>query len=352
MGMFIVLLCTAAQPAYAVTAAEKQQEADAIMSQIDSLQTSLNEANAEYNQAVSDYNDAIAKRDEAERQIEEETAHLEDLQYKLNDYARYMYKTGGDSSYLEVLLGTSTFEDFLTSWDVITTISNRGSEMVIESKEARATYEEARATYQEQSDRAATEMATAEAKSKQIEETQQALRDEAAKITAEVAALQAEEEAQAEAAQQAAAAAEAYESGSYSAGESVLSGSGYFTNPLPSGTLSSGFGYRSFDGAFHKGIDLAAAEGTPYYAADDGTVIYATYDGGYNGGAGNWIVIAHGNGIVTKYMHSSAVYVSVGEQVTRGQNIGAVGNTGNSFGAHLHFQVEIDGVAVNPLNYL
>jgi len=69
-------------------------------------------------------------------------------------------------------------------------------------------------------------------------------------------------------------------------------------------------------------------------------------------GAGNWVVISHGNGIVTKYMHSSATFVSPGDQVTRGQNIGLVGNTGNSFGAHLHFQVEVDGVAVNPLNYI
>ena len=80
--------------------------------------------------------------------------------------------------------------------------------------------------------------------------------------------------------------------------------------------------------------------------------MYATNDGGYNGGAGNWVVIAHGNGIVTKYMHSSATFVSPGDQVQRGQNIGLVGNTGASFGAHLHFQVEVDGVAVNPLNYI
>lgn len=97
---------------------------------------------------------------------------------------------------------------------------------------------------------------------------------------------------------------------------------------------------------------MAAPEGTPYYAADSGTVIYATHDGGWNGGAGNWVVISHGNGIVTKYMHSSSVLVSVGQFVERGQHIGNVGQTGQAFGAHLHFQVEIDGVAVNPQNYI
>jgi murein DD-endopeptidase MepM/ murein hydrolase activator NlpD len=129
-------------------------------------------------------------------------------------------------------------------------------------------------------------------------------------------------------------------------------GSGFFTNPCPDASSSSGFGYRSFDNSFHKGLDMAAPEGTPYYAADSGTVMYATNGGGYNGGAGNWIVISHGNGIVTKYMHSLVTFVSPGDQVQRGQNIGLVGNTGQSFGAHLHFQVEVDGVAVNPLNYI
>ena len=130
------------------------------------------------------------------------------------------------------------------------------------------------------------------------------------------------------------------------------SGSGYFANPCPAATTSSGWGWREFDQSFHKGTDMAAPEGTPYYAAESGTVIYATNDGGYNGGAGNWVVIAHGGGLVTKYMPSSAVFVSPGDYVTRGQNIGLVGNTGNSFGAHLHFQVELNGVAVCPYDYL
>ena len=193
----------------------------------------------------------------------------------------------------------------------------------------------------------------------EIEATQASLQDEAGKITAEIADLQAQYELEEEAARQAAAAAEAakqqssYGGGSSSTpGGSVNSGSGYFANPCPAATTSSGWGWREFDQSFHKGTDMAAPEGTPYYAAESGTVIYATNDGGYNGGAGNWVVIAHGGGLVTKYMHSSAVFVSPGDYVTRGQNIGLVGNTGNSFGAHLHFQVELNGVAVCPYDYL
>lgn len=138
-------------------------------------------------------------------------------------------------------------------------------------------------------------------------------------------------------------------------GGSVIVGNGQFANPAPDATLSSPFGYRDFDSSFHKGIDLAAPEGTPYYAAADGTVVVA----GWSDSAGNWIVIDHGGGLITKYMHSSAIYVSVGDTVTKGQNIGAIGNTGNSFGAHLHFEVNINassgswtGEAVDPYNYI
>ena len=368
-----------ARDAYAVTAAEKRAEADEVWAQVDSLQTSLNEASYQYEQATAAHDEAIAQRDEAQRQIEEETKRIEKLQAELSDFAVGMYKQGDTESFLNVLLQTSSFEEFLTSWDVLNRVSVQGTTLIETEKAARESLEQAKAEFEEQSAIAADQMAAAEASMIQIEQTQEALREEAAKITAEAAELQAQEDLAAEAARQAEEArlareaelAAAYEAaqaaaasddggasggdggGSSSApGGSVLMGSGYFTNPCPSATESSGFGYRTFDNSFHKGLDMAAPEGTPYYAADSGTVMYATNDGGYNGGAGNWVVISHGNGIVTKYMHSSATFVTAGEQVTRGQNIGLVGNTGASFGAHLHFQVEVDGVAVNPLNYI
>lgn len=388
-------------PADAVTAAEKQAEADAVYSQIDSLQTSLNEAQERYDDATSAHDDAIEKRDDASKQIEEKSQRIEDLQDELSKFAVGMYKQGGTGSYLDVLLQTTSFSDFMTSWDVCQNVSNKGSELLSEAKSAREELEQAKATYEEEAERAEKQMEVAEETLAQIENTQAALRSEAQKLSAEAAELQVQEELAAEAARQAeearkqqeaaiAAAAEAAAaknngggssdagsssdsgagsnagsdsgsdsdsdsgstSGGGSAGGSVLMGSGYFTNPCPSATESSGFGYRTFDNSFHKGLDMAAPEGTPYYAADSGTVMYATNGGGYNGGAGNWVVISHGNGIVTKYMHSLETFVSPGDQVTRGQNIGLVGNTGNSFGAHLHFQVEVDGVAVNPLNYI
>lgn len=372
----VAMLCTAGA-AHAVTSAEKQAEADAVMQQIDVLQTSLNEANAELEQANQEYDTAVTKRDEAQSAIEEETEHIEELQESLAACATGMYKTGGSASFVEVLLGASTFQDFLTSWDAINSISGQGAHLVQQSKDAREAQENAKAEYEAQSQAAEEHIARAEEAKKRIEDTQAALKAEAEKITKEVAELQAQEELAREAARLAAQAALDQESAAQAAvaaiqlntiqggsssgsvgpaqgsGEIVDTGGGQLANPCPTATNSSGFGYRDFNGgSFHKGLDMAASEGTPYYAAESGTVIYATYDGGYNGGAGNWIVISHGNGLVTKYMHSSQVFVSVGQHVSRGEHIGAVGNTGDSYGAHLHFQVEINGVAVNPLNFI
>ena len=364
----------ATEPAQAVTAAEKRAEADGVFTQIDSLQTSLNTAMWEYEAATEARDEAIAQRDEAARQIKEETARIESLQEELSAFAVGMYKQGGTESYLDVLLQTSSFDEFVTSWDACKDINKQGVALLDAAKEARQNLEVSKANFEEQSIRAEQEMGTAEEKMAQIQQTQAALREEASRLSAEADELQQQEELAAEAARQAeearkqkeaalAAAAEAAAASgggdegsgggsSASAGDGVLVGSGFFTNPCPTASSSSGFGYRTFDNSFHKGTDMAAPEGTPYYAADSGTVMYATNDGGYNGGAGNWVVISHGNGIVTKYMHSLTTFVSPGDYVERGQNIGLVGNTGQSFGAHLHFQVEIDGVAVDPNNYI
>ena len=137
------------------------------------------------------------------------------------------------------------------------------------------------------------------------------------------------------------------------AGAPVVSGNGTFTHPCPGySRISSEFGWREAPiagaGNNHKGMDLAAPTGTPIYAAASGTVTTARY----SSSAGNWVVINHGNGLQTYYMHASALYVSEGQTVSKGQNIAAVGSTGQSTGPHLHFQVMQNGTPVNPRNYL
>jgi len=112
------------------------------------------------------------------------------------------------------------------------------------------------------------------------------------------------------------------------------------------GTVVSGFGWRW--GRMHEGIDISASSGTPIWAAAAGTVIHAGWLGGY----GNLVVVDHGDGLATAYAHASAILVGVGQLVSQGETVSLVGSTGDSSGPHLHFEVRVNGVAVDPLLYL
>lgn len=124
------------------------------------------------------------------------------------------------------------------------------------------------------------------------------------------------------------------------------------SKPVDAGTFTSGFGVRSdpFRGgaAMHAGVDLAAPIGTPIYATADGIVGRAGWSGGY----GNLVELEHGRGLATRYGHLSQILVHPGQRVRRGELIAKMGSTGRSTGSHLHYEVRIDGHAVNPVPYL
>ena len=119
------------------------------------------------------------------------------------------------------------------------------------------------------------------------------------------------------------------------------------------GRFTAGFGWRHDPivpgrWEFHKGIDIANSIGTPVYAAAAGKVVWT----GWNGGYGRTIIIDHGNGIRTLYAHLYKIEVKIGQNVAKGQEIAKMGSTGRSTGSHLHFEVHVNGVAVDPLRYL
>ena len=116
-----------------------------------------------------------------------------------------------------------------------------------------------------------------------------------------------------------------------------------------SGVITSRYGVSSrLRKSTHTGLDIAASTGTPIKVIADGTVTCASYQGSY----GKLVKIDHGNGLETWYGHTSKMYVSVGQKVTAGDVIAAVGSTGNSTGPHLHLEIRINGEHVNPQNYL
>jgi murein DD-endopeptidase MepM/ murein hydrolase activator NlpD len=116
--------------------------------------------------------------------------------------------------------------------------------------------------------------------------------------------------------------------------------------PLKSYTVSSPFGQRW--GTLHPGVDLAASEGTPFYATHSGVVKLARYNGGY----GYCVMLDAGNGLTLVYGHSSRLLVREGQQVQAGDVLGLVGNTGYSFGDHLHYEVRQSGKTVDPVPFM
>ncbi len=136
-------------------------------------------------------------------------------------------------------------------------------------------------------------------------------------------------------------------------GDGVLYDGGTFAFPLESYTrVSDDYGPRIHPilntPQFHNGVDFAAPKGTKIFAAYDGKVVAATY----SSSMGNYVMIDHGSGLYTIYMHASKLYVSKGDVVVKGQHIAGVGSTGRSTGNHLHFSVRLNGEYVSPWDYL
>lgn len=194
-----------------------------------------------------------------------------------------------------------------------------------------------------------------------------ALQDRLASTRAELASVSLQSTAtaayitEALAAEQAEASAAAYQSVweqvQLLGGGPAAGGDAHLVNPLPGAVLTQPFGPTTlpFEPAyggfahFHTGIDVSTAEGTPVLAAADGVVVLAGFNAG---GYGNYVVISHGGGLDTLYGHLDSILVRQGQTVTHGQPIGAEGSTGNSTGAHLHFEVRKGGQPVDPAPYL
>ena len=363
----------------ATTIDEAQQKADALEQQKSTAEAEKNSLNTQLNTILGEMEDAQTKLADKQTEIEKAEEALvqakveENTQYQsMKKRIKYMYENG-NSQVIELLMESENIGEFLNKAEYISQISEYDRDMLDEFqavvKEVEAEEAALQTEYEELEvlrDDLLVEQSNLESllseKNLQISDLEKQIGDNAALLQDLIAQAEAERLKQEQAAAAAAAAAQqaaqqqaAQNSGNSGGGSSyvppvidnVVSGNGQFTNPCPAGYVSSTFGYRDFDSSFHKGLDLAAPEGTPTYAAADGVVLIA----GWSDSAGNWIVIDHGNGFVGKYMHHSGLLVSAGQTVTKGQPIGLVGNTGNSFGAHLHFQLELNGAPVDPQAY-
>lgn len=189
------------------TSADVQAQADEARQKLNSMREQLGAASANYNQAVQEHDEAVSKMDECQTKIDDNNAQIDKLQDKLSKRARNMYRDG-QTTFLDVILGSNSFDDFAKNWDTLTSLNEKDSEMVEQTKNLRADNEAQKQEYANQADIAQQKVEEADAAQKQAEELVQQYQDEVDSLDSQVAELLAEEEAAAQkAAEEAAAAA-------------------------------------------------------------------------------------------------------------------------------------------------
>ena len=343
---------------------EAQKEAQALASELDKVLDELQETEDELIEKEVQIN-------EAETKLVYAKADENDQYIAMKARIKYMYENGSES-YIEILVSADSMSDLLNKAQFIEAISAKDRELLNEyqairmrieeeEKALEAEYAELEVLQDKLEEKQDKVSALLKEKNLQISDLEGKIKNTAEKLkklikeAEEAERRRKEAEAAKKAAEAAKKAAQAGKGSGTSSGASdkiVTSGSGKLGYPIGNPRITSGFGYRVAPTAgatsYHAGIDFGASTGTPIYASEAGTVITAQY----NSARGYYIVINHGNGLQTWYQHCSAMYVSVGQTVKKGQNIAAVGSTGIVTGPHLHYEVHLNGTPVNPKNYL
>lgn len=325
---------------------------------IEKLDVQLDEIQSKINELV----EQIAKKEEEIAQKEKELDEALEVQQQQYDAMKirikFMYERG-DKMYLDLMLESKSFGDLLNKAEYIEKLSAYDKRMLDEYvayseyvalckeelEDQKDILDETKKVQEEEQD-ALEEMV--KEKEVEINKIQNDITNKAAAIADYEAQIAAENETI-----QALEAAVAEERKKLAAEQGRKYDGGKFCNPCPSIVrISDEFGYRTHPilgtQQFHNGIDMAAPGGSPILAAYSGKVVAATY----SSTMGNYVMIDHGDSLYTIYMHASALYVSKGQEVAKGEKIAAVGTTGRSTGNHLHFGVRLNGNYVSPWNYI
>lgn len=336
-----------------------QEQRDEAASQEKSLSAKVKALSQSMNQTEQKLGKKRVEIAEAEQELimakVDEAEQYESMKLRI----RYMYENG-NVNLIELFLESEGITDFLNKAEYIRNISEYDREKLDEFQVTVQKVEDKELLLQGEYQELQNLQDSLAQQSKEAKQLLATKTSELAKIDADLKKIknqisnaEAEAQRQKPSSNNSASGSSGSTNSSAQAKPPVVSGNGYFTHPCPGmsyqssyfGEVRQGIG----DTKPHKGHDYAASRGTPIYAAAAGTVIIA----GWSDSAGYWVVINHGNGLVTKYMHMyQSPLVSSGQKVVKGQHIGGVGTTGQSTGNHLHFQVEVDGVAVNPSIYM
>jgi len=353
------------QGAYAAELDDLQRELDALQKQMEEILNKLNSSKTQERKVLSDLAviEGQLSKTRAQlatlenditylgREINVATADLAVAEAELvvrQDYlarrVRAIYE-GGTVGYLEVLLGSTSFADFINRYELLRQVIAKDNELLHEVKAERAAVASRKADLEAKKNRAQSLQAQASARKASIEYQQGVKAEYLDKVRQDqVLYAQALDELEATSNQ--------LESEIRKLNPWGARPTGKMYWPCTSTRVTSDYGMRFHPilktYRMHTGIDLGAGMGTKVFSAEWGIVRRAEWLGGY----GNTIMVDHGGGIWTLYGHLSKISVKVGQTVARGEVIGLVGSTGWSTGPHLHFEVRENGTPVNPHNWL
>lgn len=331
---------------------------------VEQLDTQLGGVNEQLTELEVKLQDKILQVEHTQLEIVE-AKKIEEKQYEdMKVRIKYMYEQG-NTQYVELFIESESMADFLNKADYITSISKYDRDMLTEYEETRKAVEELEQKLIKEQQELEVQQQETKNKISAIELLVSTKEAELETVTGQIASkedlireYEADLEEQDRVIEELEAAARRAEEAEKQSGTNGGTGrqtydGGTFAWPCPGYTrISSEFGSRMHPTLgvvkFHNGIDMAAPAGTDILAAYDGTVISADY----NSSMGNYVMIAHGDSLYTIYMHASALYVSTGDKVSKGDVIAAVGTTGRSTGNHLHFGVRLNGEYVNPRDYI
>lgn len=304
------------------------------------------------NQLTAKNDDILLAQEQLAAAQEQEEKQYEDMKVRI----RFMYENR-QASYLEALFSSSSISEFLNAAEYISKIEEYDRNKLTEYQQTVESITQMEAALQQEYEELQSLKETVENEKASVAALMQQKETELAGLSEDIVDAQDEAEyyeAEIQAQEEIIAAIRRAEAEKKAAGNAnTVYGGGPFTWPCPSSSrVTCDYGPRvaPTTGAStdHKGIDIGAAYGADIVAAADGKVITATY----SSSAGNYVMIDHGGGLYTVYMHASSLNVSAGEQVTAGQVIAKVGSTGISTGNHLHFGVSLNGSYVSPWGYL
>ena len=375
---------------------EQQEEVSskksAAQAQVESLNSQIDTYETEIDTLDSQISDLQAKIKDSEKKIKEDEEQYAELQKSLDERLVAMYENG-ETTYLDVLLSSSSLMDFISNFYVVSELANYDTEMLKQIEEEKNKIETEKASLEANKSSLDNSKKSKEAKANSLTVAKNEKSKYVAELTQEEAELEkqlnelksyessisskikqmqaaydkevaeAKKKAEEEAKRKAAAAAStSSKNNTTSSGSSTVAGSNSNTStgsygfgwPVANPVIGTSYGVsgKYWSSGKHTGIDFRASDNTPVFSIGDGQV----FDTGYSSAYGNYVEIYHGNNIYSFYAHATRVQVSVGQKVTKGAQIMLSGHTGNVTGPHLHFEIRTPGYkyanCVNPRPYL